>query len=288
MVNSTICDYTRPASSSYPKAYNWIANTYTTNRTNANGDSNNIMLFNDSGIEYYSAHKQRLSRSASAYEHNARVIFDMMTGLGWTPNAACALLGNVQEETAMNPGAWEGYKNRPKGYVNFGIGIVQWSNPNYKYTNELYNIGGADLLNRMYSLPVQCQFLEWMASGVVEDDWKEFSGYELSFYEFSRSTKHPGYLGEVFARNYERSAAISGQYGKEEQKKALAKRNANALAWWEKFVQYDEPTPDPEPPTPDPEPPTPDPEPEPEPKPDRHPLFPWFLYVMSKKRRVRK
>lgn len=273
-VSPIIAEYRKPASSSY-SGYHWIANTYSKTRTDRYGDSNQLQYFEDNGIGYYSAHLKSLS--GAPYEHNAQQVYNLMTGFGWTPNAVCGLMGNVQSESRFNPGAWEGYKNHNAGYLNFGIGIVQWSNPNYKLTDTLYEKGGESLLTQMYSLYTQCLMLSWMSTGAVASGWRTTSKYPLSFGEFSRSTLNPGYLGEVFAYNYERSRSITGGNGPAAQKEALAQRNARSIAWWIKY----NPTTPPDPESPD----VPDVPAEPDPIIPPEKTVPIWLLLASRKRR---
>lgn len=59
-------------------------------------------------------------------EANARYIYDYLHGYGWTKEAICGLLGNIQQESQLNPGAWEVMDRTDRGY-----GLVQWTPNQY-------------------------------------------------------------------------------------------------------------------------------------------------------------
>ena len=59
---------------------------------------------------------------------NALEVYNYFSALGWSLNAICALLGNMETESTINPGIWEGLKvDTSRGY-----GLVQWT-PATKY-----------------------------------------------------------------------------------------------------------------------------------------------------------
>jgi hypothetical protein len=64
---------------------------------------------------------------------NAQYILDYMVGnLGWTRQAVCGLLGNIEVESTMSPGAWFGFTSSPT--TGLGFGLTQWT-PSTKYLN---------------------------------------------------------------------------------------------------------------------------------------------------------
>lgn len=56
--------------------------------------------------------------------NNAQYILDYLTASGWTKNAVCGLLGNLQTESSMNPAIWEGLNY---GNLSGGYGLTQWT-----------------------------------------------------------------------------------------------------------------------------------------------------------------
>ena len=59
-------------------------------------------------------------------EANARYIYSYLSDKGWSKNAICAFLGNIEQESVLNPGAWEEFKiiSNDRGY-----GLIQWTPP---------------------------------------------------------------------------------------------------------------------------------------------------------------
>ena len=102
--------------------------------------------------------------SVSEMTDNAKYIYTFFKNLGWTANAICGMLGNMQRESTLNPGVWQSldYEN-----YNGGFGLVQWT-PATNLTNwasqrgldrdsietqclkiqDEYNTGGAIYSNR--------------------------------------------------------------------------------------------------------------------------------------------
>ena len=65
---------------------------------------------------------QYLTRSQM--RDNAAYVHSFFTKLGWTSNAICGMLGNMERESTINPGLWESldYEN-----YSVGFGLVQWT-----------------------------------------------------------------------------------------------------------------------------------------------------------------
>lgn len=127
---------------------------------------------------------------------NAQYILNYMTANGWTKNAICGMLGNMQTESTMNPGLWE---SRKYGNMSGGYGLVQWT-PATEYTNwadangyEWGDIKG-QLECILHEVPLPSSIGQWIPT----------SSYPMTFPEFTKSTESPEYLAKVFIRNYER------------------------------------------------------------------------------------
>lgn len=126
---------------------------------------------------------------------NARYIYTFLLSKGWTINAICGMLGNLQAESTLNPGRWQ---SDNVGDTSNGYGLVQWT-PATNYLNwceeqELSDPSEMDNnLNRIiYELN---NGLQW----ITKDE------YPLSFEEFTKSTESVEYLAVVFLKNYERA-----------------------------------------------------------------------------------
>lgn len=138
---------------------------------------------------------------------NARYVYQYLTARGWTRNAVCGLLGNMQSESTMNPGIWQSLNY---GNYSGGYGLVQWT-PATKYTNWAaangYDIG--DINGQLRWID------EVMASS---GEWIPTAEYPLSFAEFKVSTESPEYLASVFLKNFERAGVE-----KEEERRTQAR-----------------------------------------------------------------
>lgn len=242
-----LVEYLRDNSSSGDGQYHYYVMAYAAPNSGTKGDSMQIQKYNGVYGDWYSAHTKSLT--VELRNINGLYIAKYLMGLGWTKNAVCGMLGNMQSESACNPGAWEGYKYHDKRTKNWGIGLVQWSNPNYKYTDWAIQSGKQNI----YDIDIQCDRLKYESDNNIQ--FSRRSKYNnISFREFVLSTENPGWLGEAFGYCYEKSASITGANGPEAQQQALAARRNNALAWWDRLGggPYD-PAPD-VPPGTDPEP----------------------------------
>lgn len=127
-------------------------------------------------------------------ETNARYIWNYLGSKGWSLNAVAGMLGNMQTESTINPGIWEGL-NAGTGP---GFGLVQWT-PYTKYTQwcDDRNLDPADMDSAL-------QRIEYELENGLQ--YYKTSSYPLSFAEFKVSTESPYYLGMAFLANYERPA----------------------------------------------------------------------------------
>ena len=55
---------------------------------------------------------------------NAQSIMTKMLAQGWSKNAICGILGNMETESTMNSGLWESLSY---GNMSGGFGLVQWT-----------------------------------------------------------------------------------------------------------------------------------------------------------------
>lgn len=125
---------------------------------------------------------------------NAEIVYQTLSGKGWSHNAICAVLGNMQHESiSINPGRYQNGGGP-------GYGIVQWD-PASKYLNWASANGYAS-----DSLKGQLEFLDYsMQPG--QGEWFKNSSYPdmyLSYSEFICSDSSISYLTQVFTWSYER------------------------------------------------------------------------------------
>lgn len=126
---------------------------------------------------------------------NAEYILPYLLAKGWTKNAVCGMLGNMQTESTINPGLWQ---NRDEGNTSLGFGLVQWT-PATKYITWAQSNGYAitDIDGQLNRLDFEIDNnLQWIAT----------SDYPMTFEEFKVSGLSPEYLAQAFLRNYERPA----------------------------------------------------------------------------------
>jgi hypothetical protein len=147
------------------------------------------------GSYYGSFYNESESLSQAEMQTNATYIYSYLINRGWSLNAIAAILGNMQAESALNPGRWQG--------DNIGVGpaygLVQWDHFS-KYTEWCTAQGFSDpsemdnnLARIIYELNNNIQ-------------WYATDTYNLSFKEFSTSNLSVTYLAGAFVLNYERPA----------------------------------------------------------------------------------
>ena len=148
--------------------------------------------------------------STAQMTENAQYILNYLLNKGWTKNAICGMLGNMQRESTINPGIWQ---NLDEGNTSLGYGLVQWT-PASKYINwcseNSLDPGAMDsnLKRILWELDNGVQYIAT-------------ESYPESFSEFTKSTKSVTYLASAFLHNYER-AGVSAE----------TERQQNAQYWF--------------------------------------------------------
>ena len=125
---------------------------------------------------------------------NAQFIMSFFHDAGWTKNAISAMLGNMQVESTINPGIWQGMDEFDYGD---GFGLVQWT-PASKYI--FWADGeGYSTYEQYKTIEPQCMRITYE----VENDIQWISGL-MTFSEFTQSTLNVRYLSDRFCWGYER------------------------------------------------------------------------------------
>lgn len=192
------------------------------------------------------------SLSEEQQKTNARYIYNFFKKQGWTTEAICAMLGNMERESVMNPGAWQYWENTIKGY-----GLVQWTDKEGNKFLEFAGLKAAEASILSESDPhkmmdMQLDFLLKSFYGLKENKEENVKGVEkrwlpdnaLKFYDkmplsndglkgmsvekFSRSTEDCKDLALVFHASYERSG---------DDKEILQERVDNAEKWYLYFTK---------------------------------------------------
>ncbi len=133
--------------------------------------------------------------SMSQMKVNAQYILDYLRARGWTKNAVCGMLGNMQTESTINPGIWEGLKS---GNTSRGFGLVQWT-PATKYFTWADN-------NNLSRNSIDSQLQRIIYEKDHGEQFYATPTYNMTFKQFATSTSSASYLACVFLHNYERPA----------------------------------------------------------------------------------
>ena len=130
--------------------------------------------------------------SMAEMTENAQYILNYLTAKGWTKNAICGMLGNLQSESSINPGIWQSLN---EGNMSGGFGLVQWT-PATKYLDWctaqslIYTEMDSNLLRIIYEVE---NSLQWYNPS-------------MTFLQFTKSLKTPYDLAMLFIKYYERPA----------------------------------------------------------------------------------
>lgn len=186
------------------------------------------------GSYYGTPYNESAHLSLEQMQLNAYYIYHYLTAKGWTVESIAATLGNMEAESSLNPGRWEGENVG----VGPGYGLVQWT-PYTKYTNWCAEMGYTDPSTMDNNLARIIYELENNEQYYATDSYPE------TFVEYTQSTKSPYYLACAFAWNYERSEVVLN--GTEEQKEALRQYRGGRAEYWYTYLTENPP---PKPPTP--------------------------------------
>ena len=126
-------------------------------------------------------------------KENAQYILNFFTSKGWTKNAICGMLGNMQTESTINPSIWQDLN---EGNTVNGFGLVQWT-PATKLINWCSSLSPSI---DFHDIESQCKRILWESEN--EEQWVQ--NKPMTFKEFTTSTDSPENLAQVFIANYER------------------------------------------------------------------------------------
>lgn len=135
---------------------------------------------------------------------------------GWTKNAVCGMLGNMQSESTISPGRWQ---DGDAGNMNLGVGLTQWTK-----ATKLYDWAAK---NNLYPLDMDTQ-LKRILFEVTTTDPNEIQytpkspQYPLTFQQFTKSTQTP----------YDLACAFLHCYEKPKNSQQDATRGAQATEWF--------------------------------------------------------
>jgi len=159
-------------------------------------------------------------------EANVRYIYDYLIASGWTLQAISGVLGNIQRECEMNPGAWENL-NVTTGSKS-GYGIAQWTPSGTTFLSwaslDATSVNTMATNNPKQLLDKQLEYLlfsmQLTGGSNPHQGWyptlagphfnklppNDNSVRNLTWNEFISSTKNPGDLAIAFNAIYLRSS----------------------------------------------------------------------------------
>jgi hypothetical protein len=147
------------------------------------------------GVYFGSTWGSSESLSSEYMNMNAQYIYSYLSAEGWTLNAIAAILGNMQAESAINPGRWQ---SNDVGNTSLGYGLVQWT-PATKYIDWCSSEGRSDPSEMDNNLAR----IVWEVAN--KQQWRPRGAYSsMSFSEFTKSTESCLTLAKAFLLCYER------------------------------------------------------------------------------------
>lgn len=135
--------------------------------------------------------------SQKSMKNNAAIIWDYFLAQGWTKEAIAGMLGNMQTESTINPGLWQG-RTIPDDPLTTdkGYGLTQWTPArkliNWATENNLdYTDGDSQVARIKYESDNNIQ---WSTDNILHYTWQDYI----------HSTETPETLARVFVWAYER------------------------------------------------------------------------------------
>ena len=146
-------------------------------------------------------------------DENARLIFDYLTTLGWTPQAVAGILGNMDVESTMNPALIEGRNIHTlidnNTCLNIGgstgVGLVQWTGLTTTQPAGQKLASFAIRYNKnWYDGELQCFRLEREYDEDLQFDHGTVDGVSWDWQSYVVSEESPEQLAKVWQTLYER------------------------------------------------------------------------------------
>lgn len=167
----------------------------------------NVELYNG----YWIASDQYLQPQEK--DDNAKLVWDYLTGLGWTPNAVAGILGNMDVESSVNPALIEGrgYHTLPNNNTVLaittatGVGLVQWTGttPTPPAGQKLASFAIRYNKN-WYDGELQCFRLEQEYANDLQFDHRTIDGVSWNWQTYTASRETPEKLASIWQTCYER------------------------------------------------------------------------------------
>ena len=189
---------------------------------------------NTSGLTFYQKQSGGYEITSTEGTTNGTIIWNMVSQMGWTVEAASAMLGNISAESGVNPGRHE--------VGGSGYGLVQWT-PQSALTDALdiiypegYSLtDGVQQVNAIIAEYMQTNHAQGNPDSTnwgVERQWYNSSGGNYGFslpawdwYEWAHLTGPLEEMTKSFMISYERPAYA-------EETNHWPQRVANAETWY--------------------------------------------------------
>ena len=146
-------------------------------------------------------------------ENNALIVYDKCMTNGWTVEAVSGMLGNMQSESNINPGIFQGLNWMD---MENGFGLTQWT-PATKYINWAganWYSGDREMERIFYEVE---ENLQWFSNDAATPVVPPFN-----FKGFTQSTLAPDILANYFVWYYEHPEVPNQPW-----------RGKQALEWYE-------------------------------------------------------
>lgn len=146
-------------------------------------------------------------------DENAQLIWNYLTGLGWTKEAVAGILGNMDVESSVNPALIEGrlVHTLPDNNTaltissSTGVGLVQWTGDTNTPPAGQKLVSYAIRQNKnWYDGDLQCDRLEFECNGDWQFDHGTIHGVYYDWQVYIASTNTPEELAYVWQMLYER------------------------------------------------------------------------------------
>ena len=146
-------------------------------------------------------------------DENAKLVWDYLINLGWTPEAVAGILGNMDVESTMNPALIEGRNvhtlidNNACLNINdhTGVGLVQWTGHTTTSPAGQKLASFAIRYNEQwYDGELQCFRLERECDTDIQFESGTVDGVHYDWQTYIASTETPEQLAKVWQTLYER------------------------------------------------------------------------------------
>lgn len=187
------------------------------------------------GSYYGSTKDSSQSLSKEQQQVNALYIAKVLSSKGWSLNAIAGLLGNIQAESALNPGRWQ---SEAVGSSSAGYGLIQW-------TGSSIHTKWSGLKGQDYST-MDANLDHILAESSSNDSWykkkdelralglTDENTLDLTYKTFATSMASPYDLACIFV--FYRERCYVSLYGSPTEKKKLCDTRGGYAQEWYTFL----------------------------------------------------